>query len=204
MFKRVSGFFPKRCIGGFGMYPPGFAVYITLGHFPFHMSMHVRAELPDDAEAIEQVTISAFKNAPHSDHTEQFIVRELRAANSLTVSLVAELNGQIVGHVAVSPVTISDGSSHWFGLGPISVAPEFQGQGVGSELMNAAMSALKELPAQGCVLLGDPSYYRRFGFNPVPGLVLPGVPAEYFQAMPISGLLPQGEVKYHEAFHAKA
>lgn len=166
--------------------------------------MHIRAELPDDAEAIEQVTIRAFQNAPHTDHTEQFIVRELRAANSLTVSLVAELNGQIVGHVAVSPVTISDGSPHWFGLGPISVAPEFQGQGVGSELMNAAMSALKVLTAQGCVLLGDPSYYRRFGFNPAPGLVLPGVPAEYFQAMPISGPLPQGEVKYHEAFNAKA
>jgi putative acetyltransferase len=166
--------------------------------------MHIRAELPNDAEAIAQVTIRAFQNAPHTDHTEQFIVRELRAANSLTVSLVAELHGQIVGHVAVSPVTISDGSPHWFGLGPISVAPEFQGQGVGSELMNAAVSALHELSAQGCVLLGDPSYYRHFGFHPVPGLMLPGVPAEYFQAMPIRGLLPQGEVKYHEAFNAKA
>lgn len=166
--------------------------------------MHIRAERPDDVEAIEQVTIRAFQNAPHTDHTEQFIVRELRAANSLAVSLVAELNGQIVGHIAVSPVTISDGRPHWFGLGPISVVPEFQGQGVGSELMNAAMSALKELPAQGCVLLGDPDYYRRFGFNPVPGLVLPGIPAEYFQAMHMSGLLPQGEVKYHEAFNAKA
>lgn len=175
-----------------------------LGHFPLHTPMHIREELPDDAEAIEQVTIRAFQNAPHTGHTEQFIVRELRAANSLTVSLVAELNGQIVGHVAVSPVTISDGSPHWFGLGPISVAPEFQGQGVGSELMNAAISALKVFTAQGCVLLGDPSYYRRFGFNPAPGLVLPGVPAEYFQAMTMSGPLPQGEVKYHEAFNAKA
>lgn len=166
--------------------------------------MHIRAELSDDARAIEQVTIRAFQSAPHTDHTEQFIVRELRAAHSLTVSLVAEHGGQIVGHVAVSPVTISDGSLHWFGLGPISVVPEFQGQGVGTELMNAALAALRALSVQGCVVLGDPRYYQRFGFNPVPGLVLPGVPGEYFQAMSIGGRLPQGEVKYHEAFNAKA
>jgi len=165
--------------------------------------MIIRSELPKDIEAIGQVTIRAFQNAPHTDHTEQFIVRELRAANALAVSLVAEINGQIVGHVAVSPVTISDGSPAWFGLGPISVSPECQGQGVGSALMVAAISALRELSAHGCVLLGDPNYYRRFGFRSVPALVLPGLPAEYFQAMLISGPLPQGEVTYHAAFNAR-
>lgn len=167
--------------------------------------MHIRTELPSDAQAIEQVTIRAFNHAPHTDHTEQFIVRELRAAKALTVSLVAEIDGQVVGHVAVSPVAISDGSTHWFGLGPISVSPDCQGQGIGGALMNAAMSALKVLSAQGCVLLGDPNYYRRFGFKPVSGLVLPGVPAEYFQALSLGiGPLPQGCVTYHEAFNAKA
>lgn len=86
--------------------------------------MHIRAELPADAKAIEQVTIQAFKDAPHTDHTEQFIVRELRAAGALALSLVAEIDGQIVGHVAISPVHISDGSQHWFGLGPSPSFPK--------------------------------------------------------------------------------
>lgn len=165
--------------------------------------MHIRPERPADAAAIEQVTIRAFQNAPHTDHTEHHIVRALRAAQALTVSLVAESDGQIVGHVAVSPVTISDASAHWFGLGPISVLPEHQGQGMGSALMQAALSALAALPAHGCVLLGEPGYYQRFGFDPVPGLILPGVPTEYFLAKPLGGALPQGEVSYHPAFNAK-
>lgn len=169
---------------------------------PFQ-TMQIRAELPTDAQAIEQVTILAFRHAPHSDHTEQFIVRALRAAGALALSLVAEIDGLVVGHVAVSPVTISDGSQHWFGLGPISVLPDKQQQGIGSALMQAAISALRAQSAQGCVLLGDPGYYRRFGFRAVPGLVLPGVPAEYFQALSLAGPPPQGEVSYHSAFSAR-
>lgn len=165
--------------------------------------MHIRAELPTDAEAIEQVTIQAFKDAPHTDHTEHFIVRELRAAGALALSLVAEIDEQIVGHVAISPVNISDGSQHWFGLGPISVIPQRQRQGIGSALMQAAISALQAQSAQGCVLLGEPDYYRRFGFRTVQGLVLPGVPAEYFQALSFKGPPPQGEVSYHRAFNAR-
>ncbi|HSY09065.1 MAG TPA: N-acetyltransferase, partial [Steroidobacteraceae bacterium] len=71
--------------------------------------------------AIEAVTIAAFLNAPHSGHTEHFIVSALRKAGKLTLSLVADAKGTIIGHVAVSPVSISDGSAGWFGLGPISV-----------------------------------------------------------------------------------
>lgn len=168
-----------------------------------YQAMHIRAELPADAEAVEQVTILAFRHAPHSEHTEQFIVRALREAGALALSLVAEIDGLVVGHVAVSPVTISDGSQHWFGLGPISVLPEKQQQGIGSALMRTAISALQAQSAQGCVLLGDPGYYRRFGFRAVPDLVLPGVPAEYFQALSFAGPLPQGEVSYHSAFNAR-
>lgn len=169
---------------------------------PFQ-AMQIRAELPDDAQAIEQVTIQAFKDAPHSDHTEQFIVRALRAAGALALSLVAEIDGQIVGHVAVSTVTISDGSKDWFGLGPLSVLPEKQQQGIGSALMQAAIGTLRTQYAQGCVLLGEPHYYRRFGFRAVPSLVLPGVPAGYFQALSFAGSTPQGEVSYHRAFDAR-
>ena len=163
----------------------------------------IRPEEPRDAAAIERVTIDAFMGAPHTDHTEQFIVRELRRAHALAVSLVAEVNGQIVGHVAVSAVQISDGAQSWFGLGPISVLPAHQGQGIGTQLMETAIRQLVAMPAKGCVVLGDPGYYGRFGFAPVAGLVLPGVPAEYFQALVLNSEVPQGEVTYHPAFEAK-
>ena len=163
----------------------------------------IRSEEPRDEPAIELVTIEAFKLAPHTDHTEQFIVRELRLANALTVSLVAEANEQIIGHVAISPVQISNGADSWFGLGPISVLPAHQGQGIGTQLMEAAMQKLHARSAKGCVVLGDPNYYGRFGFVPVAGLVLPGVPAECFQAVLLNSDTPQGEVTYHLAFEAK-
>ncbi len=168
------------------------------------MSLGIRAETPADILAIETLTAAAFATAPHSSGTEQFIVNALRRAGQLSISLVAEENGEIVGHVALSPVTLSSGAEHWYGLGPISVAPARQGTGIGSRLMGAALAALRELGAQGCVLLGDPGYYSRFGFVVRPGLVLPGVPAEYFQALSFSGEWPVGDVSYHLAFEATA
>jgi putative acetyltransferase len=167
------------------------------------MNIEIRAETPADIAAIEAVTVAAFLHAPHTDHTEQFIVNALRKAGKLTLSLVAELNGSVVGHVALSPISISDGTSNWFGLGPISVAPEFQGRRIGSQLMHEALRRLREFGAAGCVLLGDPAYYQHFGFRPEPSLVLPGVPPEYFQALSLGSPLPQGNVTYHEAFSAQ-
>lgn len=163
----------------------------------------VRPEAAADAAAIHDLTVAAFREAPHTSHTEQFIVRELRAAGALSLSLVAEDDGVVVGHVALSPVSISDGSRGWFGLGPISVRPDRQGRGVGTRLMHGALQALREQGAAGCVLLGDPAYYGRFGFRAEPGLVLPGVPPEYFQAITFGPSLPNGEVSYHAAFDAR-
>ncbi|WP_370305722.1 GNAT family N-acetyltransferase [Sinimarinibacterium flocculans] len=168
------------------------------------MSFATRHETADDASAIETVTTAAFLHAEHRSGTEQHIIAALRDAGQLSVSVVTELDGRIVGHVAVSPVTISDGSEGWYGLGPISVLPECQHTGIGSALMREALSALRERGAQGCVLLGDPNYYRRFGFAPDPRLVLPGVPPEYFQALPFGDTAPTGTVAYHAAFDAQA
>ncbi|VVD80308.1 GNAT family N-acetyltransferase [Pandoraea iniqua] len=166
------------------------------------MTLHIRNETPADAAAIEALTTAAFLNAPHTDHTEQFIVNALRRAQQLSVSLVAQEDGVIVGHVAVSPVTISDGSPRWYGLGPISVAPDRQGQGIGSRLMHAALDALRQRGAAGCVVLGDPAYYGRFGFAANPRMILPGVPPEYFQTVSFDGSMPSGTVRYHDAFNA--
>lgn len=164
----------------------------------------IRAETAADITAIHALTVAAFRHAPHTDHNEQHIVDALRAAGVLTLSLVAEQARQIVGHVAVSPIAVSDGSTDWYGLGPISVAPAYQGQGIGSRLMHEALRMLRDLGAAGCVVLGDPAYYARFGFRPEPTLVLPAVPPEYFQTLAFGPTLAQGEVAYHAAFDAPA
>jgi putative acetyltransferase len=163
----------------------------------------IRPEVPGDASVIERVTIEAFKNAPRTDHTEHLIVRELRLADALTASIVAEACGQVVGHVAVSPIQISNGVNRWFGLGPISVLPAHQGKGIGTRLMEAALQHLRKTLARGCVVLGDPGFYGRFGFVNIPGLVLPGVPVDHFLAFAIDSSTPQGEVVYHPAFQVK-
>ena len=172
------------------------------------MTIQLRHETPDDMAAIEAVTVAAFADAPHTSHTEQFIVRALRAAGELTLSLVADEHGQVVGHVALSPVTIADGRGHkaegWYGLGPISVLPNRQGQGIGSRLMEQALSELRAMQAAGCVLLGDPAYYARFGFQAHAGLQLPGVPPGYFIALAFDGLVPDGTAHYSDAFNATA
>jgi putative acetyltransferase len=163
----------------------------------------IRNETAADLPAIEAVTISAFLNAPHTTHTEQFIVSALRNAGLLTISLVADAEGTVIGHVAVSPVSISDGASGWFGLGPISVLPKHQCRGVGSHLMREALRILREHGAAGCVLLGEPEYYSRFGFQADPNLILPDVPPEYFQAISLDSSRPRGTVSYHEAFKTR-
>jgi putative acetyltransferase len=149
------------------------------------------------------LTAAAFLNAPYTSHTEQFIVNALRKSGKLSVSLVAEEDGQIIGHVAVSPVSISNSCNGWYGLGPISVAPERQGQGIGSKLVEQALNTLRKMGAAGCVLLSEPKYYGRFGFKPEPTLVLPGIPPEYFQAISFCGEVPAGTVRYHESFSSR-
>jgi len=166
--------------------------------------MIIRDEVASDADAIDTVTIAAFHDHPYSRQTEHFIVRALRRAGALTLSLVAEIEGRIVGHAAFSPVAMSDGTPDWYGLGPISVLPECQSRGIGSALLIEGLSRLKDIGAQGCVLVGDPRYYVRFGFRNPPGLVHEGVPPEVFLALPFDSHLPQGQVFFHRAFQATA
>lgn len=162
----------------------------------------LRSESAADASAITDVTVAAFASLAISQHTEQFIVAALRAAGALTVSLVAELDGRVVGHVAFSPVTISDGTPGWYGLGPVSVLPEFQRRGIGKALIREGLARLKALNALGCCLVGHPGYYRQFGFDNTPSLGVEGVPPEVFFALSFDGRLPQGTVAFHDAFRA--
>ena len=162
----------------------------------------IRSETNADVSAINEVTIAAFKTLEISNQTEQFIIKALRAANALTISLVAELDGRIVGHIAFSPVTISDGTKNWYGLGPVSVLPEYQQQGIGKALIQEGLSRLKGMNAKGCCLVGHPDYYRQFGFKSVLGLVVDGVPQEVFFALSFDEHTPRGIVTFHEAFTA--
>lgn len=162
----------------------------------------IRNETDADVSTIAEVTVAAFRTLEISNHTEQFIIAALRAAKALTVSLVAEMDGRVVGHIAFSPVVISDGTRNWYGLGPVSVLPEYQRQGIGKALIQEGLSRLREMKAQGCCLMGHPAYYGKFGFRNMSGLGLEGVPPEVFFALSFDGHTPQGTVAFHEGFKA--
>lgn len=163
----------------------------------------IRNETTADAAAIAEVTVAAFKTLEISHHTEQFIVEALRAAKALTISLVAERDGRVIGHIAFSPVAMSDGAPNWYGLGPVSVLPELQRQGIGKALIREGLSRLKGMNARGCCLVGHPDHYRKFGFENTPHLGLEGVRPEVFFALSFDGRTPRGTVAFHEAFRAE-
>ncbi|MDH5377473.1 MAG: N-acetyltransferase [Gammaproteobacteria bacterium] len=163
--------------------------------------MIIRPETENDRKAIFDLTELAFQDMPYADGDEQFVPERLRSRGELTLSLVAEDEGRIVAHVAISPVTISDGSKGWYGLGPVSVTPERQRQGIGTKLIRRALSELKGLGAAGCVVLGDPNYYQRFGFATHPKFILAGVPPEYFQVLVFGQTDAKGEVTFSPAFY---
>jgi predicted N-acetyltransferase YhbS len=166
------------------------------------MDITVRKERAADIDAIGRLTEAAFRDHPLSNHTEQFIISALRRCDRLTLSLVAVDGDAILGHLALSPVTISSGATGWYGLGPVSTLPSRQREGIGSLLIEFALAELKRIGAAGCVVLGDHGFYGRFGFMACPGLELPGVPAEHFHAISFGAEPPTGSVHYHEAFEA--
>lgn len=166
------------------------------------MHFSIRPERPGDAQNIRQVTKAAFAVAEHRSGTEAAIVDALRAANALSVSLVATIRDEIVGHVAFSPVTINGANIGWFGLGPISVSPDFHGQGIGGALIQEGLDHLRMAGARGCVVLGDPNYYMRFGFEPDLAIRFEDAPPEFFMRMSLDGSLASGSIAYHEGFSA--
>lgn len=162
----------------------------------------IRDETKADVGVITEITVAAFATMEISGHTEQFIIEALRSAGALTLSLVAKVDGCIVGHIALSRVVISGGTKDWYGLGPVSVLPEYQRRGIGKTLIKEGLSRLKKLSAKGCCLVGHPQYYKKFGFENVAGLAYEGVPQEVFFALSFDGHFPQGNVMFHEGFKA--
>jgi putative acetyltransferase len=165
----------------------------------------IRRELPDDRDAIFAIHNAAFATSNGSVAAEATLVDELRQAGDVIpgLSLVAELDDAVVGHVLGSQARIEEQLS--VGVGPLGVLPSHQHQGVGLALMHAVLAAAEALNAPEVVLLGDPAYYRRFGFQPARVLgVLPPNPdwADHFQVRTLAAWTADrhGAFRYAPAF----
>lgn len=161
----------------------------------------IRPEAPADLASIRAVLTAAFPTA-----AEAGLVDALRSAGRLTVSLVATISsGELVGHVALSPLTLDDHPTSGLGLAPVAVAPAHQGRGLGGALVRAALAAARDRGAGVVVLLGAPAYYSRFGFVPASTF---GLTSEYdagdaFQAIELvpGALAPhRGRIRYAPEF----
>ncbi|MEI2385051.1 N-acetyltransferase [Breoghania sp. JC706] len=160
--------------------------------------MQIRKETARDCPAISSLIAEAFLSAEHSTGREADIVIGLRTAGALVLSLVAEEEGRILGHIAISQAKVG-GEAGWFLVGPLAVLPAWQGRGIGSALMRAAIEELKGA-GSGFVLVGYPDYYGRFGFRSFARLTVAGVPAENVMALPFGSAEPVGEIVHHPAF----
>ena len=161
----------------------------------------IRPEEPCDHAAIYDLTKRAFAPMPFAGGDEQDLIDALRRAGALTLSLVAERQSAIVGHVALSPVTHESSEDGWFGLGPISVEPALQRKGIGGALLAEAKGLLKARQARGIILVGDPAYYSRHGFPPAPEHAPENEPARYFMAAAFDAPPPAGRFRFHPAFY---
>lgn len=160
----------------------------------------VRPERLDDRALLGDLITAAFAGKPYAEGDEGQLVEALRQVGALSLSLVAEREGRVVGQIAFSPARAADGSPGWFALGPVAVLPEHQGRGVGSRLVRSGLGRLRAAGAAGCILVGDTAYYARFGFEPAPANVPRGQPAEHFMVRTLEGPRPRGPIAFHPAF----
>ncbi len=163
--------------------------------------MKIRDETVADAAQISALTTAAFLPMEYADGTEAQIIEGLRAAGALGVSLVAEMDSDVVGHVAFSAVTVDGEDCGWFVLGPVSVRTDLQRQGIGSSMIRAGLDRLRERGAAGCTVLGDPDYYRRFGFEPSEKLLMDGEFNPNFQVLSFGAPEPRAALRFHDAFY---
>lgn len=165
----------------------------------------LRHEVAADVIAVDALTLAAFESQPHSRQTEGAIIRRLREAGALSLSLVAQAGTPsspepLVGQATFSPICITGDAPNWYGLGPLSVVSDWQGKGVGAKLVLQGLRTLRQRGAAGCVVLGEPGYYGRFGFHSTPALTLPDAPPGCFLVRPFARIVPMGVVSLHPAF----
>ena len=166
--------------------------------------IEIRPETDADWNSIRKVTESAFLRMPYAGGDEQDLIEKLRETGVLSLSLVAVDEGEVVGQVTFSPVSLSRGSEPWFALGPVSVSPVRQGQGIGSKLIEEGLLRIQNLGALGCILTGNPAYYERFGFEFAASNCPENEPEQYFMLKMLNGEHPEGRFEFHEVFYDSA
>lgn len=165
------------------------------------MTLRIRPEEPGDEAAIHDITERAFAPMPFSDGDEKDLIDRFREAGALEISLVAEQDNRLVGQVTFTRASAADGSPGWYALGPAAVDPELQARRIGERLIEAGIARLREREAAGCILVGNPDYYRRFGFRSYPKLCPERQPAAFFQILPLAVREPNAVVEFHPLFY---
>ncbi len=164
-------------------------------------NIEIREEQSEDYAAIYSVTKLAFRDMPFADGDEQDVIDRLRAQEALSLSLVAIIDKEVIGHIAFSNAFVEDGSQPWFALGPVSVTPTRQLHGIGSALINSGLAKIEQAGALGCILTGNPEYYKRFGFELAPQNVPANEPEKYFMLKLFKDVHPVGKFKFDKAFY---
>lgn len=165
------------------------------------LDIQLRAERPGEARAIHDLTRNAFLGQVHAEGDEQDLIDALRLKGLLTLSLVAELEGEIVGQVTFSAGLAEGDAWGWFALGPIAVAPHLQRRGIGGALIREGLRRLESLGARGCVLIGDTAYYSRHGFLCRPDLCPADEPEDHYMVHPLNDCSADRVVGFHPLFH---
>jgi len=164
----------------------------------------IRDQTVADFATVHELVIAAFKTLPIACGREQFLMDELWRSGAATVALVAEEDSIVIGQAAFSKVLVGGADVSWHGCGPVSVLPPRHKQGIGSAMMREGLNCLRALGSKGCVVVGHPAYYPRFGFTCTDAMTLPGVPPDVFMAIRFDGDIPKGEVSFDKAFEAAA
>jgi predicted N-acetyltransferase YhbS len=165
----------------------------VLNHKENSLKTRIRKEVPADFPVVFDLIEAAFKSMPLAEGNEQFIVEKLRKNEAFIpeLSLVAEVDGQVAGHILFTPLEIVNDTTVFksLTLGPVAVFPEIQHLGIGSELVREGHRVAKNLGFTSCFLVGHPEYYPRFGYVPASrwAVQLPiDAPPEAFMAIELT------------------
>ncbi len=166
-------------------------------------TISIREEAADDIDRVFQINKEAFDTAAEAD-----LVNRLREQADPVLSLVAERDGILLGHLLLTPVSLdSEPELNLMGLAPMAVTPDSQNSGIGSALVEAGLTHCRNLDVGAVVVLGHPEYYPRFGFQPSINFDIKSeydVPAEVFMVQELQPDYLQnysGTIRYHPAFN---
>ena len=165
--------------------------------------MNIREEQDSDIDGIWQVNAEAFESRSEAD-----LVNELRNSGCTFISLVAETDNKVVGHILFTPVELAGDKNpvKIMGLAPMAVLSDYQSKGIGAQLVKSGLDLCRSLGYDAIVVLGHPGYYPKFGFKPSAGYGIRSeydVPEDVFMVLELSqGSLKghRGAIKYHDAF----